>query len=135
MAGTLEIDGHDIERIKAAKLKRWRIKPSLIVAKTTIAKWAPTKAGTAASHGAPLGEEEIRGSSGQSVCLKIKQFYVPEELQDLPAAMHERGKKLEAEWNELFAKWSEEYPELAEKWHRWMNGEVPSDIDDSQNVL
>lgn len=127
-----EIDGHDIEQIKAAiaEAKAVEDKPSLIVAKTTIAKWAPTKAGTAASHGAPLGEEEIRGLKRAIGLPEDEQFYVPEELQDLPAAMHERGKKLEAEWNELFAKWSEEYPELAEKWHRWMNGEVPSDIDD-----
>ena len=127
-----EIDGHDIEQIRAAiaEAKAVEDKPSLIVAKTTIAKWAPTKAGTAASHGAPLGEEEIRGLKRAIGLPEDEQFYVPEELNDLPAAMRDKGRSLEDEWNELFAKWSAEYPELAEKWHCWLNGEVPEDIEE-----
>lgn len=59
---TQQIDGHDAAAIEAALEKaRKSDKPSLIACKTTIGYGAPTKAGTHDTHGAPLGEEEIKG--------------------------------------------------------------------------
>ena len=60
---TSVVDGHDPDAVAAAiKAAQGRPAPSLIACKTTIAFGAPTKAGTAASHGAPLGDEEINGA-------------------------------------------------------------------------
>ncbi|MEP6444510.1 MAG: transketolase, partial [Hyphomicrobiales bacterium] len=57
------IDGHDPEAIaKAIQQAQNETKPSLIACKTTIGYGAPTKAGKASSHGAPLGDEEIAGA-------------------------------------------------------------------------
>src|SRR5919201_352835 len=55
------IDGHDVEAVDRAlkRAKREKRRPTLICAKTTIAKGAPKKANTGAAHGAPLGAEEI----------------------------------------------------------------------------
>ncbi|HEY9079309.1 transketolase [Magnetovibrio sp.] len=59
---TQQIDGHDPAAIEAAIAKaRKSDKPSLIACKTTIGYGAPTKAGTHDTHGAPLGDEEIKG--------------------------------------------------------------------------
>jgi len=59
---TQSIDGHDPAAIEAAIAKAKKSdKPSLIACKTTIGYGAPTKAGTHDTHGAPLGEEEIKG--------------------------------------------------------------------------
>ena len=56
------VDGDDPDAVAAAIAKaRLSDKPSLIDCRTTIGKGAPTKAGTAATHGAPLGEEEVAG--------------------------------------------------------------------------
>ncbi|MCW8915394.1 MAG: transketolase [Magnetovibrio sp.] len=59
---TIKIDGHNPAEIEAAIEKaRNSDKPTLIACKTTIGYGAPTKAGTHDTHGAPLGEEEIKG--------------------------------------------------------------------------
>ena len=55
------VDGHDAAAVDRAlkKAKREKSRPTLICAKTVIAKGAPTKANTGAAHGAPLGEKEV----------------------------------------------------------------------------
>jgi transketolase len=59
----VRIDGHDPAAIDAALAEARRSdRPTLIAAKTVIGKGAPKKAGTAASHGSPLGPEEILGA-------------------------------------------------------------------------
>ena len=62
-----EVDGHNPAAIKKAiaSARKIKDKPSLISCKTTIALYAPTKQGTSASHGAPLGEEEVEGARKQ----------------------------------------------------------------------
>ena len=60
---TEEIDGHDTDAVAAAiERAQTHDRPSLIACKTIIAFGAPTKAGTAAAHGSPLGAEEIKGA-------------------------------------------------------------------------
>src|SRR6476659_5216082 len=55
------VDGHDVDAVSAAieAGKAARERPTLVCSKTTIGKGAPTKAGTADTHGAPLGEREV----------------------------------------------------------------------------
>ena len=60
---TLAVDGHDPKTVEAALAEAQKNdRPVLIACRTTIARGAPTKAGTAAAHGAPLGAEEIAGA-------------------------------------------------------------------------
>jgi transketolase len=60
---TERIDGHDMQAIRAALQRaQTSAKPVFIACKTVIAKNAPSKAGTSASHGAPLGADEISGA-------------------------------------------------------------------------
>src|SRR2546425_1017718 len=56
-----EVDGHDLEAVDRAlrRAKREKSRPTLICARTVIAKGAPTKASTGAAHGAPLGDREV----------------------------------------------------------------------------
>src|SRR5579864_1770175 len=57
------VDGHDYEAVAAALTRALASeRPSLIACRTIIAFGAPTKAGTAAAHGAPLGAAEIAGA-------------------------------------------------------------------------
>ena len=61
---TARIDGHDPEAIALAieNAKQVTDRPSLIACRTIIGYGAPSKAGTAATHGSPLGEEEVKGA-------------------------------------------------------------------------
>ena len=128
----LEVDGHSIPELQKAiaQAKENQEQPTLIIAHTQIAKGAPTKAGLAETHGSPLGAEEIAGLKGALGLPVDQDFYVPEELKDLPQKMKQRGQQFEAEWNELFERWAKENPQLAEQWNSWRSGTLPdlSDI-------
>lgn len=123
----LEVDGHNISELQKtiAEAQQNTTQPSLIIAHTQIGKGAPTKAGLAETHGAPLGEEEIAGLKTALGLPSDQDFFVPEELKNLPELMGQKGEGLEAEWNQLFAKWSQENPQLAEQWDSWLNGTLP----------
>lgn len=74
------IDGHDAQAIRAAIAHAQTTNtPSLIACRTTIAKGAPTKAGTSKSHGAPLGEEEIKGTR-DNLNWPHAAFEIPEDI-------------------------------------------------------
>ncbi|HHU62540.1 MAG: transketolase [Bacillota bacterium] len=123
----LEVDGHDIPAISQvlAQAQKNLDQPTLIVATTQIGKGAPTKAGLAETHGAPLGDEEVAGLK-ESLGLPADQFfYVPEELKNLQQMMAQKGEQLESDWNKLFADWAKEYPQLAEQWNNWLSGKLP----------
>ncbi len=87
---TSVVDGHDPEAVAAAiEAARGQDKPSLIACRTTIAYGAPTKAGTAGSHGAPLGDEEIAGTR-EAIGWSHGPFEVPD---DIVGAWREAGAK------------------------------------------
>ena len=79
---TAAVDGHDTEAVSAAiAAARESGNPSLIACRTTIAYGAPTKAGTSASHGAPLGDEEIAGARA-ALGWPHPPFEVPDDILD-----------------------------------------------------
>ncbi len=82
------VDGDDAEAVAAA-ISRARLsdKPSLIDCRTIIGKGAPTKAGTSATHGAPLGEDEVAGTR-RSLGWPYPPFVVPPHIV---AAWREAG--------------------------------------------
>lgn len=84
------VDGHDPEAVKAALLAAKETdKPSLIACKTTIGYGAPNKAGTASSHGSPLGDDEIAGTR-EAIGWPHAPFEVPETVL---ASWREAGAK------------------------------------------
>ena len=96
---TQKIDGHDPAAIKSAIAKaRKSKKPSLIACKTTIGYGAPTKAGTHDTHGAPLGEEEIKGMR-EGLGWHHPAFVVPKDIVAAWRKAGEKGAKIRAEWD------------------------------------
>ncbi len=76
------IDGHDHDAIaRAIENAQKSDKPSLICCKTTIGYGAPTKAGKSSSHGAPLGEEEIKGAR-KALGWEYGAFVIPNDILD-----------------------------------------------------
>ncbi|ELY2485183.1 transketolase [Cronobacter sakazakii] len=120
-----EIDGHDPEAIKRAieEAKQVTDKPSLIICRTVIGFGSPNKAGKEESHGAALGEEEVALTRKQ-LGWNYPPFEIPDEVYKGWDAK-EKGRQVEASWNEKFAAYQEAYPELAAEFNRRMGGEMP----------
>ncbi len=73
------IDGEDVAAVDRALVaaRETTGQPSLIISRTTIAHGSPGKAGTAAAHGAPLGEDEVRLTKRALGWPEDRDFYVP----------------------------------------------------------
>ena len=120
------VDGHDAAAVDAAikQAQSETAKPVLICCKTIIAKGAPKKANTGGAHGAPLGAEEIAATRA-AIGWNHPPFEIPEAVYagwDARA----RGAQAEAKWNEKFAAYAGQYPDLAAELKRRMAGELPA---------
>ena len=98
----MEINGHNEKQIdNAIKKAHKSSKPTLISCKTIIGYGSPNKSGKSSSHGAPLGDEEIK-----LVRKKLKwphlPFEIPKEIMDEWRKIGSKGEVLEKNWlNEL----------------------------------
>ncbi|RLC50190.1 MAG: transketolase [Candidatus Cloacimonadota bacterium] len=106
--------------VKAAQAEEE--KPSLIITKTHIGFGSPNKQDTAASHGSPLGEEEIKLTKKNLNWREESAFFIPPEVYDLYKERKEELTKLETVWNDNFEKHKSRYPDEAEKFINTMNG-------------
>jgi transketolase len=89
-------------------------KPTFIRVHSVIGWGAPKKAGTREAHGEPLGDEEIKGAKRFFGWPENEKFLVPDGVKERFAeTMGARGAKLRGEWMTLFARYREQYPELA----------------------
>lgn len=98
-----ECDGHDPESIaRAFDQAVDDPRPSLVRCRTIIGKGAPTKQGTAKTHGSPLGAEEVAGACA-ALGWTAPPFEVPEPILDAWREAGSRGKEPHAAWQERFA--------------------------------
>jgi transketolase len=96
-------DGHDTDAVAAAlELAHESNRPSLIACRTIIAFGAPTKAGTAAAHGAPLGAAEIEGAR-KRLGWPYPPFEIPETIRTRWRAVGARGAEASRAWRERLA--------------------------------
>jgi transketolase len=97
------VDGDDPVAVAEAIAKaRMSDKPSLIACRTTIGKGAPTKAGTAATHGAPLGEDEVAGVR-RTLNWPYPPFVVPPHILDAWRRGAQRSVSAREAWEARFA--------------------------------
>lgn len=126
-------DGNDVEEIKKAiqQAKENKDQPTLIEIKTIIGYGSPNKSNSSASHGAPLGEEEVKLTK-EYYKWDYEPFYVAEDVyKHFEEKVVERGKQKEAEWNELFEQYKAKYPELGKELEIAMNNELPAGWDEN----
>jgi transketolase len=123
------VDGHDVEAVDKAlkKAKREKGRPTLIMAKTVIAKGAPKKANTGAAHGAPLGAEEI-AAARVALGWPHAPFVIPEPVYQGWDA-REAGKRAERRWQRAFKAYKAQFPEDAAELERRLKGELPPDFE------
>ena len=92
------VDGHDAEAVAAAiKAARASPKPSFIGCRTVIGFGAPSKAGTAATHGAPLGDDEIAGAR-EKLGWPHGPFEIPDDVLAAWRAVGKRGRGMREAW-------------------------------------
>ena len=121
------VDGHDADAIDAATKAAMAEtgKPSLICCRTTIGYGAPNKQGSAGSHGAPLGEEEIQ-LLRDGLDWPHAAFEIPDEIYQAWNACA-RGKADEAQWQDVYSEYAREFPAEAEEYQRRMTAAMPAD--------
>ncbi len=124
-----QIDGHDREAIAKAieTAQREPERPSIIICRTHIAYGSPGKQDTADSHGAPLGEDEVRATKEHLGFPPEPLFFVPDVVRELLVTRQELDEAAIA-WKERFRRWRDKRPELAKLWDTRMSGELPKGI-------
>jgi transketolase len=98
-------------------------RPSLISVRSVIGYSAPTKQGTSAAHGSPLGEDEVRAAKLALGWDPDRHFHVPESVRSTFAHVAERGERARAHWSERFVLWQQAHPELSAEWERAWAGQ------------
>ncbi len=102
---TETVDGHDREAIAQATEAALAVedRPSLIVCRTHIAHGAPNAQDTAASHGSPLGQEEIDATKERMGYPTEPRFHVDEQVYAFFDQAMDRGREAHKKWKERFA--------------------------------
>jgi transketolase len=105
-------------------------RPTLIIVDSHIGYGAPTKQGTHAAHGEPLGEEEIRLTKRNYGWPEDAKFLVPDGVREhFRDGMGERGHRLREEWLKKLDEYKKAYPELADQLSRMQKRELPDGWD------
>lgn len=121
-----DVDGHDAIQVKNAieTARSESTKPTLICCKTIIGWGAPNMQGTASTHGAPLGDDEVQLARKQ-LGWEHEPFFIPDTIYKDWNAI-EKGAQQEAQWQEKFKNYQKKYPEFAAEFLRRIRGELPA---------
>lgn len=130
-----DVDGHDPDAVRTAiaAAKADTDRPSIVCCKTIIGWGAPNKQGTEATHGAPLGEDEVK-LARETIGWPHAAFVIPDDCRNAWDA-REKGADLESGWHDLFAAYADEHPELAAEYERRMAGQLPDDWSDQAGAF
>ena len=125
----IEIDGHDRKAIEDAtsKARANTEKPSLILCHSHIGYGSPNKQDDASSHGAPLGEDEVRATKEFYGWDPDKKFYVPEEVREHFQQVKEAGAEQERKWQRKLNDFKEQYPEDYTRFNDFVEGKLNVD--------
>jgi transketolase len=125
-------DANDIQRIEdaLAVFRKTEGRPTLIILDSHIGYGSPHKVDTAAAHGEPLGEEEVRLVKRAYGWPADAQFLVPDGVMaHFEAGVGRRGAEARCRWEKLFAGYRESFPELATEIEQMQRRDLPSGWD------
>ena len=121
-------DGNNVKEIdQAIKKAKADPRPSLIMCRTHIGFGLPTRQDTPKAHGEPPGDEELNGAKKKLGWPEEPRFYVPEDVAEYFAKISAEGEKKEQEWQDKFAKYSQEFPAEANEFTRRVTTQLPKD--------
>ena len=112
-------DGNDPDEIdQAISQAKLDPRPSLVVCRTHIGFGLPTKQDTAAAHGSPPGDEELKGAKEALGWPVEPRFFIPEDALEFFREALNKGSVIEKDWNKLFGTYKEKYPDKANELNR-----------------
>lgn len=121
-------DANDLDLIERALhvFRQTEGRPTLIILDSHIGYGSPHRQDTAAAHGEPLGEEEIRLTKRAYGWPEDAKFLVPEGVREhFAAGVGARGAAAHRHWDELFARYGSQYLELAREVEQMQRRELP----------
>ncbi len=123
-----DVNGHDVAAVDVAltQAKKSACKPTLIIARTSIGKGSPNRAGTAKAHGEALGTDEVKLTRA-ALGWTHEPFVIPEAAYSHWDAKA-RGAQAEAVWEATLAAYKAAHPALAAEFVRRTRGELPTDF-------
>jgi transketolase len=105
-------------------------KPTIIIVNSHIGYGSPHKQDTNAAHGEPLGEEEVKLAKKFYGWPEDAHFLVPEGvLENFREGIGKRGHELSSKWYDLFGKYKQQFPDLADHVNRMQRRELPDGWD------
>ena len=125
-------DANDLERIEHALgvFRETKGRPTLIILDSHIGYGAPHKHDTAAAHGEPLGDEEVRLTKRSYGWPEEAQFLVPDGVREhFAAGVGARGAAARSRWTALFASYRAAHPELAAEIDQMQRRDLPAGWD------
>jgi transketolase len=125
-------DANDIERIEHALgvFKKTKGRPTLIILDSHIGWGSPHKQDTAAAHGEPLGDDEVKLTKRAYGWPEDAQFLVPNGvLEHFQAGIGARGAEAHGNWQALFGRYRTEFPDLATEIDQMQRRELPAGWD------
>ncbi len=125
-------DANDLELLTRGfeVFRKERDRPTLIIVDSHIGYGSPHKQDTAEAHGEPLGDDEVRATKRAYGWPEDAQFLVPDGVYEHFAdGVGARGESLHGEWEELFAAFGREEPELAAHVEAMQRRELPEGWD------
>jgi transketolase len=125
-------DANDIERIEHALdiFRKTKERPTFVVLDSHIGYGSPHRQDTAAAHGEPLGDEEVRLTKRSYGWPEDAKFLVPDGVYEhFASGIGARGAKARQQWTELFAAYRTKYPDLAIEIEQMQRRELPAGWD------
>jgi transketolase len=125
-------DANDVERIEHALnvFRQTKGRPTFIVLDSHIGYGSPHRQDTAAAHGEPLGEDEVRLVKRAYGWPEDAKFLVPDGVREYFAAgIGKRGAEARAAWTRCFAEYRRKFPEMAAEIDQMEKRELPAGWD------
>jgi transketolase len=125
-------DGNDMEAFEKAleNAKKEKNRPSIIKLRTHIAYGSPNMQDTHQAHGSPLGDDEIKLMKDNFGWDAEKSFFVPDEVKGHMRKAVDKGNDAEAKWNQMFAEYEKQYPQLAKEFKTAAEGKLGVNLDE-----
>jgi transketolase len=131
------VDGNDLNAVENA-IRQGQAeteKPSLIVCRTHIAYGSPGKQDSEASHGAPLGKDEVIATKKNLGWPLEPEFHVPEQAREYMSRAIAHGEKAEDDWNKMAREYKSKFQAEFEKLQRYIADDLPEDWDAALETL
>ena len=125
-------DANDVDRIESALelFRGTKSRPTLLILDSHIGYGSPNKQDTAAAHGEPLGDEEVRLTKRAYGWPEDAKFLVPDGVREhFAAGIGARGANARGKWNERFAAYRAQYPALAAEIEQMQRRDLPDGWD------